>query len=217
MNGASPTIDELVVADTPQAWSEAGFEVEDGRFDVGSVRVRLAGTEAGRGVVGCTMREITTESPDGLPLSRSSAPLRGMRERPHPNGVVALDHLVAFSPSLERSIAALEEAGLRLRRLREEPTPAGAPRQAFFRLAEVILEVIERPRGSREDRDPDTPARFWGLAFLVPDLDRCAAYLGERLGGPRDAVQEGRRIATLRRDAGLGTAVAFMTPGPQAG
>jgi len=78
----------------------------------------------------------------------------------------------------------------------------------------VILEVVEVPPGSREERDPDAPSRFWGLAFGVDDLDRCAAYLGDRLGEPRDAVQPGRRIATLRREAGLSPGIAFMTPAP---
>jgi hypothetical protein len=211
-----PTIDELTVADTPEAWQNAGFDLEDGAFDVGSVRIRLAGPNAGRGIVGCAMWDLAAELPDGLPVSRSSTPARPARTDRHPNGVAALDHLVAFSPDLKRTIPALEHAGLRLRRLRDEPTPAGAPRQAFFRLAEVVLEVIERPPRSREERDPDAPARFWGLAFLVDDLDRCAAYLGDRLGEPRDAVQPGRRIATIRRDAGLAPAVAFMTPGPRA-
>jgi hypothetical protein len=207
-----PTIDELTVADPPAAWRDAGFDLQNDAFDVGSVSVRLAGPRAGRGIVGCTMHALAAEMPDGLPISSSTLDLRPPRTRPHRNGVVALDHLVAFSPSLERTVPALEEAGLELRRLREQPTPAGAPRQAFFRLAEVILEVIERPPRSREERDPDVPARFWGLAFLVEDLDHCAAYLGDRVGEARDAVQPGRRIATLRRDAGLGTAVAFMSP-----
>jgi hypothetical protein len=210
----SPTIDELTVADPPAAWRDTGFEVEGDAIDVGSVRIRLAGKSAGRGIVGCTMRELAREAPDGLPVSRSAADVRMARGRPHPNGVVALDHLVAFSPSLDRTVPALEEAGLDLRRIRDEPTPAGAPRQAFFRLAEVILEVIETPPGSREERDPDVAARFWGLAFQVDDLDRCAEYLGDRVGEPRDAVQPGRRIATLRRDAGLSPGIAFMTPAP---
>jgi hypothetical protein len=210
---AAPTIDELIVADEPETWLHAGFDVEGDSLEIGSVRIRLTGPGAGRGIAGCAVRAVAGEAPDGLPVWRSTAPPRPSRERPHPNGAVALDHLVAFSPSLERTIAALESAGLELRRLREEPTPAGAPRQAFFRLAEVILELIERPPGSREERNPDSPARFWGLAFLVDDLDHCARFLGARLGEPRDAVQPGRRIATLRRGAGIGTAVAFMTPG----
>jgi hypothetical protein len=32
------------------------------------------------------------------------------------------------------------------------------------------------------------------------------------LGDIRDAVQPGRRIATVRREAGLGVPVALMTP-----
>jgi hypothetical protein len=47
----------------------------------------------------------------------------------------------------------------------------------------------------------------------VESLDRAAAALGERLGDARDAVQPGRRIATLRRSAGFAVPVAFMTPG----
>ena len=37
--------------------------------------------------------------------------------------------------------------------------------------------------------------------------------VGDRVGTPKDAVQPGRRIATLRhRDLGLGLPVAVMTP-----
>ena len=211
----APTIDQLTVADPPAPWRAVGFEVDgDGVLEVGSVRIRLAGAEAGRGIVGVSALDLTAERPDGLPLAASAGPPREPRSEPHPNGVVALDHLVAFSPSLERTIVALESAGLDLRRLREEPTPAGAPRQAFFRLAEVILEVIQTPPGSREERDPDSPARFWGLAFQVRDLEATAEQLGELVGEPREAVQPGRRIATLRREAGLGPAVAFMSQTP---
>ena len=85
-------------------------------------------------------------------------------------------------------------------------------RQAFFRIGEPILEVVEAPEGTSVARDLDGPARLWGLAFRVEDLDRTAATLGNLVGTPRDAVQPGRRIATLRPEAGLGPAIAFMTP-----
>ncbi len=208
----APTIDELTLGDVPEAWGALGFDVEGDTLMLGSVKIRLSGE--GGGILGCAMRDVAAEQPDGLPVSLSTASPHAPRTDPHPNGSISLDHLVAFSPGLERTVPALEEAGLELRRLREEPTPAGGPRQAFFRLAEVILEVVEKPPRSREERDPDVPSRFWGLALLVEDFDQCAAYLGDRLSEPRAAVQPGRRIATLRRDAGLGTAVAFMTPKP---
>jgi hypothetical protein len=67
-------------------------------------------------------------------------------------------------------------------------------------------DAIERSGG------PDGPAFFWGLAFKVADLDATAAAIGEeRCSAPRPAVQAGRRIATLRRSAGLAMPVALMT------
>ncbi len=73
---------------------------------------------------------------------------------------------------------------------------------AFLRFGECILEVVERA---------GVAASLWGLVVVVEDLDG----LGPLVGAPRDAVQPGRRIATVRPDAGLTTALAFMTPRPQ--
>ena len=75
----------------------------------------------------------------------------------------------------------------------------------------MILEVVQAPAGTRIASDPGGPARLWGISFAVRDLDATAAALGDLLGSVRDAVQAGRRIATLRREAGLGPAIAFMT------
>jgi hypothetical protein len=123
-----------------------------------------------------------------------------------------------MTPSLERTVAALQRAGLDLRQIREQPTPAGAPRQAFFRLGEAILEVVQEPYELVERRDGDErSARLWGLALLSSDLDRTVRALGEHAGAPRDAVQPGRRIATVRRSAGLAVPVAVIsarTPPP---
>ncbi|HMF82034.1 MAG TPA: hypothetical protein VKI01_02020 [Acidimicrobiia bacterium] len=60
-----------------------------------------------------------------------------------------------------------------------------------------------------------TPPRFYGIAFTVRDLAATAAALGKRLGAVKQAVQPGRRIATLRREAGAGVPLAFMSPEPQ--
>jgi hypothetical protein len=83
-------------------------------------------------------------------------------------------------------------------------------------MGEVILEVVDAPEGSKVAADPDGPARLWGIAFLVDDLSEPAAVLGDSLSEPRDAVQPGRRIASVASAAGLGPAIAFMTPGPGA-
>jgi hypothetical protein len=208
------TIDELTVADAPGAWSALGFEVDGDVCVVGEVRIGLAGPDAGTGLTGWALRGVDGTELDGLSTSRSDRP--PPTEQPaHPNGVAAIDHVVAIAPALERTVAALRAAGLDLRRIREEPTPAGAPRQAFFRLGATILEVVQEPpeaieRGGGEDR----PAFFWGLALLAPDLDATVAGLGDRVGEIRAAVQPGRRIATLRRSAGLAAPVALITARP---
>jgi hypothetical protein len=118
-----------------------------------------------------------------------------------------------LSPDLDTTVRELEEQSFELRRVREGPTPGGSTRQAFFRAGEPILEVVQAPEGTSVARDPGGPARLWGLAFVVEDIDATARTLGDLCGEPRDAVQPGRRIATLRKQAGLGPAIAFMTPG----
>jgi hypothetical protein len=212
-------IHELTIADEPATWTALGFVVDGDVCRVGSVPIRLTGRDArtagqpGGGLVGWTLSGVSSDQLDGLPTRLAGDVAVPDPVRPHPNGVTALDHVVAITPALDRTVAVLETAGLDLRRVREEPTPAGAPRQAFFRLGEVILEVVQAPEEAIErSGGPDGPAFFWGLAFKVADLDATAALLGEeRCSGPRPAVQPGRRIATLRRAAGVAVPVALMT------
>jgi hypothetical protein len=206
----SVTIDELTVADAPEAWVALGFAVEGDTCVLGEVRVRLAGPDAGKRIVGWSLRGVDGTELDGLATTRSDRP-PPVGAPAHPNGVTSIDHVVAMTPALERTVAALEGAGLDLRRIREEPTPAGAPRQAFFRLGAVILEVVQEPPEAIERAGGDHPAFFWGLALLAPDIDATVAALGDRVGEARDAVQPGRSIATLRRSAGLALPVALMT------
>lgn len=209
----APTIDELKVADVPGAWSALGFEVVGDTCVVADVRIRLVGSDAGRGLSGWSLRDIEATELDGLATSRSDR--RPPSEPPaHSNGVTAIDHVVAITPALDRTVAVLRDAGLDLRRIREEPTPAGAPRQAFFRLGATILEVVQEPADVIEGAGVDRPAFFWGLAFVSPDLEATVAGLGDRVSEIRPAIQPGRRIATLRRSAGLAVPVALITPPP---
>jgi hypothetical protein len=195
-----PSIDELEIADEPGAWSAAGFDVEDGVCRVSRVRLKLSGKGPRRGIVDWTLGDGATGEAAG----------------PHPNGAVRVDHVVMLSPGLDRTVAELESQGFDLRRVREGATPGGSTRQAFFRAGEPILEVVQAPEGTSVARDPAGPARLWGLAFVVEDIDRTVRELGELAGSPRAAVQPGRLIATLRPEAGLGPAIAFMTRGPGA-
>jgi hypothetical protein len=191
-----PTLEQLEIADEPADWQKLGFDVEDGSCRVSSVLLRLVGKGPRRGILGWMLGDGERE-----PIT---AP-------PHPNGVARVDHVVLMSPDLDRTVADLRADGFDLRRIREGETPGGSTRQAFFRLGEPILEVVQAPEGTSVARHPDGPARLWGLAFLVEDMARTTATLGDLVGTPRDAVQPGRRIATLRPEAGLGPAIAFMT------
>jgi len=78
----------------------------------------------------------------------------------------------------------------------------------FFRLGEVILEVVGSPGATG-----DGPSSLWGITFAVADLDALVAGAEPGLfGAPRAAVQEGRRIVTVTKAAGLSVALAFITP-----
>jgi hypothetical protein len=200
----------MVLAAEPGAWAAAGFVVQDGVVRAGTVRVRLAGEDAGRGIVSWSLRDAPTTDIDGLLGSRSDAAPSEPGE--HPNGAERIDHVVVVTPDLERTTAALAGAGIERRRVREVPMGEGRTlHQGFFRLGEVILEVVDgMPLDPSAEPEPGAPAVFWGLVFVVADLDAAAAQFGDRLGTPRDAVQPGQRIATVRREAGLGLPVALI-------
>lgn len=193
----------LALPDPPEAWSALGFAL-DGGFALGDLRVELgAGPEL-------RVAGLRSERPDGLPIVGcvTHGP-DGGPDVTHPLGATALDHAVVVTDDLGRTVEALRAAGLDLRRTRE----AGPVRQAFFNLATTILEVGEvDPARAPAWIGPVEGARLWGLTVVVEDLDAAAARLGPLLGAPRDAVQPGRRIATVRREAGLALALALITP-----
>jgi hypothetical protein len=207
---------ELLTGDTPDSWADAGFTVDDGTCTVGTVRIVLAGPDAGKGIVAWTVAGLDAPTDagqiDGLPTTFSADPPDARTNRvDHPNGVSAIDHLVLLSPDVDRTVEAFDTFGLDARRERRTDTYGAPMRQVFFRAGEVIVELVgpEQPMG-------DGPSGFFGLAYTVADLDATAALLGERLGEAKDAVQPGRRIATLRTKAlGMRVATAFMSPDPQ--
>ena len=188
------TLAGLRVADAPGAWAALGFETDGGALSVGGVALAF-GAEPAVAV------ELVSEGIDGVPTF-APPPARASA---HPNGVSAIDHFVLVTPDFDRTAAALDALELPLRRVRD----AGGFRQGFRRLGPAILELVET------QRMPDGPARFWGVTFIASDLDALASRLGpERVRPIKDAVQPGRRIATLDRAAGLRTNVAFMDPDP---
>lgn len=206
MDEVKGQIAELRIAAEPRAWADAGFAVGDDVTRIGSVPVRFA-AETGWTLAGPRGADF-----DGLPTVLGAAQHLAVAAVEHPNGALAIDHVVAFTSELERTISAFEDNGIRCRRIREVGPPEQQLRQAFFRFGEVIAEVVEVPA---EQAGPDGAARFWGVTVTVADLDAAADLLGDLLGTIRDAAQPGRRIATVRKQAGLGLPVALISPEPR--
>lgn len=202
----------LTVGGTADAWSGIGFSVRPAPLaaglDIGTTSLDL--DPSTEGITGWTLVGEGPSSIDGLPTRWLDDP-GPLRATLHPNGATSLDHVVVMTSSLDRTTDALGEAALELRRTREAGTAARPLRQGFYRLGEVILEVVG-------DVPPDGPARFWGLVAVVPDVDALATQLAPGLvGEPKAAVQPGRRILTVKREAGLPVPFAFLTPDPRRG
>jgi hypothetical protein len=206
---------EVRVSAEPGAWRAAGVPLdEDSLGWLGSVLLRVDPTLGPPGLrswvldieAGTTISDV-----DGLPTNAGS-PASPPPVLDSVLGVTGIDHVVVVTPDLDRTVAAVEEElRVPLLRIRDGEAGGSAVRQAFFRLGEVILEVVSGgPSGPARDA-----ARFYGLALTVNDLDAAARHLGDRLGPLKPAVQRDRWIATVRREAGLGTAVALMSPTPE--
>lgn len=197
-----PELVALEIADPAERWEVLGFAVSaDQGIELGGVRLKL-GVD-GEGIVSWTLRGIEpTQAVDGLPTrvtDQSVGRGEGATAVSHPNGAVAVDHVVILTPDFDRTADAVAGVGMPLRRLAER----NGARQGFRRLGPAIMEIVQAPEG---------PTRFWGLVVIVSDLDALADRLGDLLAAIRPAVQPGRRIAPLRSEAGLSPAVAFMDP-----
>lgn len=186
-----PELTGLFIGCPPERWTALGFDVEDSQLELGGVRVVL-GT-AGSGITAWTLDAIDGLASEALPSGRGPAS--------HPNGAVAIDHVVVVTPVFERTRDALAAAGLPLKRV----AAMRGTTMGFRRIGPAILEVVAAPQADRTG--------FWGLVVTVRDLDALARLLGDRLGPIKPAVQPGRRIATVRPGAGLSTNLAFMDPG----
>jgi hypothetical protein len=111
----------------------------------------------------------------------------------HANGATGIDHVVLLTDAFDATVERLRSEGLDFRRTRD----AGeGRRQAFFVLGPCLLEVAGDVEGGE---------RLWGVTLVAPDLEP----FGGRI---KDAVQPGRRITTVPKEAGLGIPVAVMTP-----
>lgn len=97
------SVDEFEVADPAEAWTRAGFSVgSDSVCRIGGVGIRLVGRDRGAGIVGWSLRglpsDVSVKDVDGVPTARSAEV--SAASSAHPNGVIAIDHVVLLSPDL---------------------------------------------------------------------------------------------------------------------
>lgn len=207
-------VEEFQVADPPDAWTRAGFSVDSSGDPgavcwIGGVRIRLIGRDRGIGIVGWSLRGLPPDIPvddlDGIPTTRSA--ITAAAPAMHPNGVIAIDHAVLFSPDLGRTVQCLAGIGVHPRRERDGELGGRSIRQIFFRLGDVIIEVVGAPETTGEG-----PSALWGITYVVADIDATATFFGDHTAPVKDAVQPGRRITTLRhRDLGMSVRTAFIS------
>lgn len=200
-------VEWLTVAGDVDAWRSLGLSVTaDGLIPLFGTGVKVvpAASAEGAGIVGWALSGV--EAVDaiaglGVDVVDPSPPVFA----DHALGAVELDHVVIMTSDLQAVSAAVAEAtGCELKRTRE----LGAITQGFHRIGRggLIVEIVEHPDFDRG------AAEFWGLVINVDDIDAACALLGpDVVSEPKDAVQPGRKIATIRSEVGLGTAVALMS------
>ena len=205
----SPALHTLVVGDEPAAWAAAGFTLSGADANevvIGPIGIRLIGGDR-RGVVAWEYTGLEDDgSLDGLLTLVRPEPKR--EQTPHANLVSSIDHVVVMSPDVERTVTALRVTGFepRRRRVLENATP---PRQqVFFWAGPTILELV----GPLEPTSSE-PSSIWGLAVVSEDIAGSKHVLGDLLSDPKDAVQPGRQIATVRtKQLDISITVALMSP-----
>jgi hypothetical protein len=211
INDMTARVEWLTVVGDPDVWRSIGLVVSaDGLIPLVGTSIRVttpSDADDERGIsgwslsgIGASRAELTI---DGLPTSIVDE--QSPQFAQHPIGASGLDHVVVLTSDLVRTSEAIADVTeCELKRIRE----IGSMKQGFHRIGRggLIVEIVERPDV------PAGPAAFWGLVINVDDIDAAYELLGDdRISRPKDAVQPGRRIATISNDVGLGLPVALMT------
>ena len=198
--GDAPLV-QLVVGGSAEPWQALGLPVVSAggaaALLTSNCPVIWPGGDLPPGSVMLAVDPATDSVCDGLALATPDPSIR-----PDSSHSLSVDHLVINTDDLERTCGEIERVtGYPLKRIRD----AGAFRQGFHRLGPggLIIEVVDRPG--------TTAPECWGFVITVDDLDALVESSDGLIGAPRDAVQPGRRIATVSTEASLGVAVAFMS------
>lgn len=210
MGTSEARVEWLTVAGDPDAWRSIGLTVtDDGWIPLMGTLLRVVPPvgDSPPGLISWAWSGIEpTNLISGLTTEVVEPPAPLYAE--HELGALGLDHVVVFTFDLEMSSTGITRAtGCEQRRVRD----LGTIRQGFHRAGRggLIIEVVQHPDADKFETS------LWGVVLNVEDLDAAYDTLGDdRMSAPKDAVQPGRRIATIKQDVGLGTSVALMTPEP---
>jgi hypothetical protein len=204
------TMSELSIGADPRAWERVGLAVDGASARVGAITLRLSADAAdGTGVAAWGLADLPEQSRgitsiDGLPTFAAEAATTPAES--NPMGALRVELVSVFTTSIERTVAAIEQAtGIGLRALRESERY----RVGFVRLGEALAEVGQSSRATGD------AASFGGMILVVDDLPGLCDRLGpDVISEPRIAVQYGRHIATFRPATELGAPIAVMTVPP---
>jgi len=201
------TLQRLIIGDEPDAWRTAGFTVEDDKVVLGKTILELAGSSGGRGILAWSLDGVGAEV-DGLATVIVPDHYRAVPQQ-HRNLVFAIDHVVVRTNNFDRTVPAFVELGMDERKTQTFNVDGVERRQSFFWAGRVIVELV----GPAIAEDGPAAASFWGLALVSANLEIANNELGEALSEPKDAVQPGRKIATLKtKDLDISVPIAFMSP-----
>ncbi len=179
-------------------------------------RIRLGGTDRGTGIIGWSLRGLPPHGSFdhlvGIPTTRSTSTSDSAIAPPatHPNGVTAIDHIVLLSPDLDRTVASLAAADLAPRREQDTELGGRPIRQVFFRLGEVILEVVGSPGSAG-----DGPRRCGESPTSSPTSTRqpsTSATTPRRSKTPSSRAGGSARSGTRISEMSVHTAVISATP-----
>lgn len=196
-----PKLTGISVAGPVEAWEGVGFTCGGAGFQAGDVSIAFSG--AGRAGL---WFDRETGALEGL-AAPSGAAMPAMPTGAHPNHAIGVDHVVVSSPNFARTSATLEAAGMRCLGERSAEIDGRMVEQRFHHAGSCLVELVGQ-QGVMDDGEP----RIWGITFVTSDIESLPALQPPPVASIRDAVQPGRRIATVVREAGLPLPVAFMDP-----
>ncbi len=177
------------------AWTELGFSVDDGRFQVGQVCCET-GMDPAWG-----FDELVDESSRlGMPTKVVDSTRKAEQQ---PNGIEIVDHIVYTVPDLDTAVESLTKSLGTPPRRRFHPRGPDGPEMAFYRVGEAFIEVVSSGQ----------PPALIGVAFSATDLDATVEAIraaGGPIGDPKPAVQGGRIASVWSGHVGWG--VAIMEP-----